>query len=155
MLDLFAPKEWQIGHKILTFQPMFLIHQNRCLANGSNVHKCRNKKEKNKYLRYLKRFLIIVFFCFLFILEFLSFSQSKKERKQTFGKLLIIDAFVTFCFPPHLWVLLDGSVFLTVSCYFRCGAPQWAEWACLPSCYHWRLARPIPPPSGFFSYGPD
>ena len=93
-------QEWRTsGQKIVTFQPLPLIHHNCCLESGSNVHRCPNKKRESRYVRYLM------------------------------PENLIIDAFVTFCFPSHLSVLLcwgSGRVFLTVFCCFRCGLP------CLP-----------------------
>ena len=46
-------QEWGSGQKIVTFQPLLLIHHNSCLGNGSNVHKCPNKKGESKYVRYL------------------------------------------------------------------------------------------------------
>ena len=90
---LFASQEWASGQKMLTFQPTTHSPPGLPWKWVKWAQMAKQKGRKQIVLRHLT------------------------------PQNLIIDATVTFCFPSHLKVLLGCSVFLTVSCCFRCGSP--------------------------------
>ena len=90
---LFASQEWASGQKMLTFQPTTHSPPELPWKWVKCAQMAKQKGRKQIVFRHLT------------------------------PQNLIIDATVTFCFPSHLKVLLGCSVFLTVSCCFRCGSP--------------------------------